>query len=81
VIRILGFVFNIGAGTEIMVYVGYNQRFSVEFGFHLWNYVLRILNDLEDLSIFVLGFNLVSIVLAIFFYKLLKAEKNNKQPV
>lgn len=80
-IRVLGFGFNIGAGTEIMVYVGYKQRFSFELGFHTWNYNLTIVNNLADKSILVLGFNIVSIVIAIFFYKLLMAEKNKKQPV
>ena len=79
VIRVLGFVFNIGAGTEIMIYVGYKQRFSLELGFHTWNYVLTIVNNLNDKSTFVLGFNIVSIVIAMFFYKLIKAEKSKAQ--
>jgi len=81
VIRVLGFVFNIGAGTEIMIYVGYKQRFSLELGFHTWNYVLTIVNNLDDTSTLVFGFNIVSIVLAIFFYKLIMVEKNKKQPI
>ena len=79
VIRVLGFVFNIGAGTEIMVYIGYKQRFSFELGFHTWKYNLTIVNNLDDISIFVLGVNIVSIVLAVFFYRLIIAEKTKSQ--
>ena len=80
-IRVLSFGFNIGAGTKIVVYLGFRENFSLAFSFKAWNYALVFMNKIDDSLLVGFGFNIVSIVLAIFFYKLLSAEKNNKQPV
>ncbi|MBW6479701.1 MAG: hypothetical protein K0B37_09755 [Bacteroidales bacterium] len=78
-LRLLGFGFNIGAGTVIMVYLWYDQRFSFKLGFQTWNYNLTIDNNLDDKSIIILGFNIVSIVIAVFFYRLIMVEKSKKR--
>lgn len=80
-IRVLSFGFNIGAGTKIIVYLGFRENFSLAFSFKAWNYALVFMNKIDDSLLVGFGFNIVSIVLAIFFYKLIMAEKNKMQPV
>ncbi|MFW5872925.1 MAG: hypothetical protein ACOCVN_02950 [bacterium] len=79
--RLFGIIFNIGAGAELIIYGIYNQSFSFGIEYKLWNYVLTLVYYLDDRSTIVLGFNIVSIVIAIFFYKLIMVEKNKKQTV
>lgn len=77
-IRVFGIIINIGVGSEIIIYGIYKQGFSFGLEFKLWNYVLTLVYNLADKSTFVLGFNVISILIAIFFYKLIINEKSKK---
>lgn len=78
-IRVFGVIINFGVGAEILIYGIYKQGFSFGLEYKLWNYVLTLVYNHADKSTFVLGFNIISILIAVFFYRLILVQKSKKK--